>query len=141
MARVTVLSAAATSAAPTTDAHGVALRKSDGSLAVGEGFDDDVEECVLYFFNDAGTGVISVSYIRAWIYHPKSAKWFPLGNGTAGDKGKLNDGASLAEVSADLVVHAEMLRGLGAANRFALELGTITGTTPTWTCYLEPVRR
>jgi len=141
MARVTVFEAAVSKAAPSAAADGVSLRKASGELNPGEGFDDDVEEAILYFFNDAGTGVVSVSFIRAWIYHPKSAKWFPLGNGTAGDKGKLNDGAALNEVSTDLVVHAEMLRGLGAAARFAIETGTITGTTPTWTCYLEPVRR
>ena len=142
MSRLTILSTATSSAAPTAVTEGVALRVSDAHPGrLGEGFHDNIDTWVLSLWNDAGTGTISLSYARLWVWHPAAARWFPLGNGADTTKGYVNDGTALGESAANQVLHTEVLRGLGAFTRVAVELGTVGGTAVTWCCDLISVRQ
>lgn len=107
-----------------------------------DGFYDNVDEATL-LVKLTGTGILTVSYLRAWgfvqlskgaagVLAPQgtdASDWFPCGTGADADKGKLNGTTvALGEVKADVVLHMEKLRGLRDLSRFYLEVGVVGGT-------------
>lgn len=93
--------------------------------------------CALLLHNVAGTGVVSISYVRVWLYNATTGKSYPYGVGADADKGKINGGAALGVTDTDKLRHFEILPDLGFADGIQVELGVTTGTgTETFTAYL-----
>jgi hypothetical protein len=66
-------------------------------------------------------GAASATF-RLWFKFPGFAGWCPAGKGTDADKGKLNDGAAIGEVTGSQLRHAELVQLTGHATRVYLEL-------------------
>jgi hypothetical protein len=80
----------------------------------------------------ASTGVLTVAYLRLWLYDAISGKAYPAGSGTDADKGKLNNAGTYGEVASDKVRHREVIYNPGVCDGVQVEVGTIAGTTPTF---------
>lgn len=124
---------AAGQARPTgaSDATSVAMSKI---TAV---FNPDEDQAAIAVYNTAGSGAVSVPYVRLWGRFDylvgvvaADEEWFPTGTGTDADKGKINKAAAMGETSTDLVRHAEMLNGALLFDRVGVEVGAVAGTGP-----------
>ena len=94
-------------------------------------------ECALLIHNDAGTGAVSITYVRVWLYNATTGKAYPYGVGADADKGKINAGAALGVTDTDKLRHFELLPDLGFADGIQVELGVTAGTgTETFSVYL-----
>lgn len=83
-----------------------------------------------------GTGTDTLlGTFRLWGYSGDADDWFPLGTGTDGDKGKLNEGAELGETSTDKIQHAEAVEFAGHFTRLYLELIGPGGTAPSFNAW------
>lgn len=130
---------AAATGVPSGATAGVPLFKSSRDMQfidpTKDGFYDNVDE-VEFILKMTGTAVLSISYLRLWGYFQVTDAtvaadfWAPLGTGTDTGKGQLNGGAALGEVTPDVVLHAERVRGLRECMRVFVEVGVITGTAP-----------
>ena len=138
MGVVTVFQGAtAAIAAPTLITDGVPLWKHGKKfLNPNEGFVEDVDEVTVLLYHTAYvSGVPSLAFVRAWggyMLDEATCLWVPLGTGTgntgtATDKGRLNAGAAI-DGNATKLFHAEKIRGISELARFALEVGTVTGS-------------
>jgi len=78
------------------------------------------------------SGVLTIAYLRIWLYDAISGKAYPAGSGTDADKGKLNNAGTYGETAADKVRHREVLYNPGVCDGIQCEFGTIAGTTPTF---------
>ena len=75
---------------PSTEAHGVPIRKGVAGNTVEQGFGDDTNEGDLLVegavtSSTAGT----IGYVRLWAWYPdaySTNKWFPAGDGADADK-------------------------------------------------------
>lgn len=65
---------------------------------------------------------------RLWGYLTAAAKWFPLGTGTDANKGKLNAGSAMGEVTTDVLLHAEPVLYPGHFDRLYLEITALSGS-------------
>ncbi len=93
---------------------------------------------VVRICNTAGTGAVSISYVRMWEYHTVSAKMYPLGIGADADKGKLNNGAALGVTGTDVLRHAETIPIAIRGDGIQAEIGVTAGTgTETFNVYLD----
>ena len=140
---------AAANGAPSGATAGMPLRRGASDMQFNsanrvlnlDGFYDNVDEVEL-LLKMTGTGALTIAYLRAWGYFRvwdagvDASFWAPLGTGADATKGYLNGGAALGEVIADVVLHAERLRGLRECERFYLEVGTIGGTSPVLDAWL-----
>lgn len=90
----------------------------------------------VYVYETAGSGTLSISYLRMWARDPVDDKWCPTGPGADADKGKLNDEQSLGETGTNELRHVEEIDLPAHAKRLYLELGTIGGTTPSFKAIL-----
>jgi hypothetical protein len=94
--------------------------------------------CVVRVCNTAGTGAVSITYVRLWEYHSASAKMYPLGIGADADKGKLNNGAALGVTGTDVLRHAETVPIAIRGDGIQAEIGVTAGTgTETFNVYLD----
>lgn len=126
---------AVAAAAPTLATQGVPVPHVDSAAIAGLGYRERPPLEATLVIKGAGTGVLTFTGGRLWGYHTASAKWYPLGTGTDADKGKINGGVALGEVSADNLVHAEPVLFLGHFDRVYLE-GTPAGTNPLFEAWL-----
>ena len=93
---------------------------------------------VIRIYNTAGTGAVSISYVRLWEYHTASQKMYPLGIGADADKGKLNNGAALGVTGTDVLRHRETVPIAISGDGIQAEIGTTAGTgTETFNVYLD----
>ena len=116
---------------PTTVTQGHAIRRDTAVLA--EGFTDVTDEAeILVEAAVSASTVGSIAYIRIWCWYPEAYsanKWFPVGTGSDDNKGKLNGAAALGETDADIIRHAERLRGFREGMRIYAEYGALTNIT------------
>jgi hypothetical protein len=128
--------------APSGALDGVPIRRGvDGLPTADAGFTDICDEAeILVEAAATADEVGTVDYVRIWLYYPKAwgggdggdpegpaGEWFPMGAGTAADKGKLNGlNAELGETEADKIRHAERIRGFRDASRIYAEYGALT---------------
>lgn len=95
----------------------------------------------LFVHSTAGSDSMTVT-LRLWGYNNYTAKWYPLGIGTAANKGIINAGAAIAEdtsTGADTILHAEIVSGLFRIDRVYLEVTAIGGTATAITAVLDCV--
>ncbi len=109
----------AIAAAPSTAAHGIALPNV--------GFDYDDSGWVI-IAAASGSG-LSVASARVVGRDDTVGEWGPLGTGTATTRGLLNGGAAIPQVTGYPVLLCELVNGLRAFDRIAVELGAVTGGT------------
>lgn len=98
------------------------------------------DEAAIFLRNTQGTGAMTISYLKIWLYDDETEIWFPPGSAVTGtDKGKLNSGAALNTTGTDQLRHCEKVFGLGAAERIYLEVGVVSGGagSPTYEAYLK----
>lgn len=129
MSDITLLTAAtAVNGAPSGATAGVALPHQ-------------TDLATLFVHNTAGSATMTVT-LRLWGYKTSTAKWYPLGTGTAALKGVLNAGAAIAEdatLGADTLLHCEVVTSLHKINRVYLEVAAIGGTSTAVTAVLACV--
>lgn len=87
------------------------------------------DNCAVRIKSTAGSATMTVSYARAWGYSLSGANWTPLGTGADATKGYLNGGTALGEVSADSIVHEEVLYFPHLIDGIYIELGVFGGTS------------
>lgn len=92
------------------------------------------EYAAISIYNASGTGSLSIAYARLWLYDLVSGFWFPAGIGTDANKGKLNGGAAMGATATDQLRHREVLAYPALADRVAIELNTVAGTSPAMNC-------
>jgi hypothetical protein len=90
----------------------------------------------------AGSGVMTYQG-RVWLMDPLTFGWHPAGIGTAAvpvaDRGKLNDGNTIAEDGADNITFTQPINGLSAYGRIYLEHLTFgAGVATAMTVWLHP---
>lgn len=85
-----------------------------------------LNEAIVKIYRTAGpVGAQQLAYARMWGRNNGLVPWFPLGIGTAANKGKINGGAAI-DGSGDLV-HAEPVTLPLAFDELYVELGAFTG--------------
>lgn len=126
--------------APSAATDGVDLYAGKPGSAEDGWYGHDVDECEVRIYSTAGSGAMSIDYVRMWGYDPSSARWFPLGTGTDADKGKLNGGLPIGETATDQICHTERIN-VGGFTRFALSSGTFNGTAPTIQAFLRRIKK
>lgn len=115
MARKALLSAAtATNSPPSGATAGVDIASLLGALGVFP------EAFSFLVYSTAGSATMTVT-VRIWGYDEDSGFWFPLGY--------LNGGSAIAELSTDIIRHAEPMDLAGHFDRLYAELTTIGGTS------------
>lgn len=122
---------------PTLVTDGVPLWKGMNGQAANQGFAEDIDEFEVLVEGDVSPGTAgTVGYVQFRGWDPNAVranKWFPIGGGAAADKGKINADAAtpfvFAETSADLIRHAERIRGLRGFTRIHAQYGTLTNIT------------
>ncbi len=87
-------------------------------------------ESTIFVRSTAGSGVMNVT-LRVWGYLKAMGAWTPVGASPAGDanKGKLNAGVAIGEVTTDSIVHSEPFLLAGHFDRLFLEVVAINGTS------------
>lgn len=111
--------ATATNSAPTLATDGFDLRTF--APAAGDDF-------VLALKSTAGSGTMTVT-IKIWLYNAVAARWMPAGtDATDADRGKMNEGNAIGEVTTDLLQHTERIEGLRHFDRIYAEITAIGGT-------------
>jgi len=84
----------------------------------------------------AGTGALTFQGI-VWVYSALADAWLPNGiSATIADRGKLNDGTTITGTTT--LLHTQLIYGLSAYDRIALQITTLTGTGMTVNAYLIP---
>lgn len=78
----------------------------------------------------AGTTPVSISFARLWTYSLSSALWTPSGIGGGADKGMLNGGLPLEEVSTNLLRHHEWVNQMVLADGVFIQLGAFGAVQP-----------
>lgn len=86
----------------------------------------------VWLYETAGSGTITLSYARIWLYQSSSGRAFPAGIGADATKGYLNGGASFGETGSDQLRHVEPVAYPGSGDGINVELGTFGGTNPTF---------
>jgi hypothetical protein len=79
-----------------------------------------VDRAVLHVRSTAGSGTMTVVDARLWGWSPELSRWCHIG--------ELNGGTDIAELSADLIDHSELIIGLRPFSRFYLQIGSLGGT-------------
>lgn len=130
---IRLLEAAASSAAPTvadTANQQGAPTSNRGARIQLPGRADPIERALLHFYNTAGSGVVSCSYLKMWGWTSNAGLWTPPGTGTDANKGKINVAGSytFGEVAADRILHIEPFLYAGYFDYLTAELGTVTGS-------------
>lgn len=77
----------------------------------------------------ASGSALSVASARAVGRDSQNEGWGPMGSGNATTRGLLNNGAAIPQVGTYPVLLVEAVSGLRAIERFAVELGAVTGGT------------
>lgn len=126
---VLVSGTTAANGVPSAATDGVPVRKYAAGQDIGQGFTDNVKDGLVTMRSTAGSGTLTLSYVRIWGYLSAISTWFPLGNGTDANKGKLNDAASFTEVGTDLLLHEEPIHDFGHFDRLYAEVGSFGGTS------------
>ena len=123
MSYVTLLDGvAATTSAPTLATDGVDLRRGNGTPGQGLRELDYAMLCA----DVEATGALTFQGV-VWVYSNDTAKWYPLGTSTTvANRGKLNRETTLT--GTDSMTHSELIQGLSAFDRVALQVTTLTGT-------------
>jgi hypothetical protein len=119
---------------PTLVTDGVPLWKNQPGQLPNQGIHEDVDELEVLVEATVAVGTAgTVAYVQLRGWDPNAVganKWFPIGGGAAADKGKINADAGtpfvFAETSADLIRHAERLRGIRGFTRIHAQYGTLT---------------
>lgn len=101
---------------PTAATHGVPLR---GPLCAVDDSIGDVDRVLAIVKSTAGSATM-VAKVKIWGYVVGAAAWVPLLF--------LNAGADIAEVSADVIRHAEIVSGVRECSRLFAEVVSIGGT-------------
>lgn len=116
-----LLSAAtANNSAPATGGAGIDL---EDFRQAGSG---KIPEWMTIAIRGTRTSGTATAIFRLWFKY--SATWAPAGNGTDADKGKLNEGTAVSEVTANEMRHAQLVRVPEHATRAYLEILSIGGT-------------
>lgn len=84
-------------------------------------------------YTTAGTGTLSIAYVRLWGRWEGETRWFPLGTGATADKGKLNQNTpgtvtALGETATDQLCHAEPFLYVGHCDYVFAEVNTVGGS-------------
>ena len=133
MQRATLLTAATgATSAPSSASDGVAIT----ALTYTPPGIQRANAAVLHVWSTAGSGTMDATF-RLWGYIAAVSKWFPLGTGTGATKGVINVGAAIDETGTDALRHAEVVDGLRAFSRVALQVTAIGGTSTAVSAALE----
>lgn len=115
----------ATVAAPTLITDGVNIRVGGPNVPDGEGFvfnvDASDDEYSLFIKATADVSVLSLSTVRLYGWSLTMQDWFLFAD--------INNGAALAETSADKIAWTERVRGIREFSRLALT-AVFAGTNP-----------
>ena len=96
----------------------------------------------------AGSGTMTVT-VRLWVYRASALEdgsgdevgWYPLGtNSTGADRGILNEGNAIPEVTSNKLEHTERIVGLNAYDRAYCEVTAIGGTATAVSAWLVKAR-
>lgn len=83
----------------------------------------------LRLYNTAGSGTITLSYLRMRGWCASDGLFMPVGTGTDANKGKINvaNSFTFGEVGSDLILHTEPFLYVGDFDWLHAELGAIAG--------------
>lgn len=135
-ALIRLLEGANTSAAPTiadpANAVGAPTSGRGGRVQL-KGRADPIASAILHLYNTAGSGAITLAFLRLWGWCAATGLWGPIGTGTDADKGKINaaGGYAFGEVASDKIVHYERILDPGLFDYITAELGTVAGQADT----------
>ncbi len=129
---IRILEAANASAAPTivdpSDQKG-APTSGRGARIQLPGRADPIAAAVLHLYNTAGSGTITLAYLRLWAWTCMAGLWGPPGVGSDANKGKINiaNSFTFGEVGADRICHYEPMLYPGHFDYLTAELGAVAG--------------